>query len=262
MRKLTAFIVDDKRLIRESLIKTIAWERCGFQVAGEAGDGLEAEEAIRRTRPDVVITDIRMPGRDGLSLAERIQDFLPDTKVIVITGFDRFEYAQKSLRVGAVDIILKPIKNETLEDALILAAERIRERAASAKSILSAPSASATSELPAGHLTKAVIRYIEENMADEISLFSLSETFRISPSHLSRVFKREMGETFLRYLTRRRVERARGLLDDPALQISEIAYACGFSSPVRFTKTFKELTGRTPSACRRKFPLEEDKNRS
>lgn len=254
MKKLTAFIVDDMRLIREALIKTVRWEDCGFTVIGQAGDGLEAEDEIRRLRPDLVITDIRMPGQDGLNLAERIQEFLPDSQLIVITGFDKFEYAQKSLRLGAVDIILKPINNEVLEKALLRAADRIRiltEESLQGEISPDASPSGGDASRTVGHLTQAVIRYIDEYLGDEFSLASISETFRVTPSHLCRVFKREMGESFLPYVRQRRIDRALVLLRDPALQISEIALACGFGSPELFTKIFKDTMGKTPSAFRK-----------
>lgn len=249
MRKRTAYIVDDKRVIRESLVKTVRWEEFGFAVVGEAGDGLSAEEGIRRLRPDLIVTDIRMPGRDGLSLAALVQEILPESKVIVITGYDKFEYAQRSLRVGAVDIILKPIGDEAFEAALSRAAEQLDARERSAETAL--PQAGADDGRAVGHLVKAALVYVEEHFREEIGLASLAETFRVTASHLSRAFKRETGETFLRYLTRRRVEKAEELLADPSLQISEIAYRCGFSDPARFTEVFKEFRGLTPRERRR-----------
>ncbi len=259
MRKLTAFVADDMRLIREALIKTVRWEDCGFSVVGQAGDGLEAESEIRRLRPDLIVTDIRMPGQDGLSVAERVLDFLPDAQLIVITGFDRFEYAQKSLRLGAVDIILKPIKNEALEQALRRAASRLRESSPEIPRedpLRDVPAGEAVPEgvaegRPVGHLTQAVIRYIDEHLGEDFGLATVSETFRVTPSHLCRVFKREMGESFLPYVRKRRIDQALRLMGDPALQISEIALACGFGSPEHFTKIFKEAVGKTPSAFRR-----------
>ncbi len=237
----TVFIVDDKKLTRESLIKTIAWEVRGFRVIGSAGDGISAEEEIRRLRPDVLISDIRMPGRDGLELAALVRELLPDTKVIIITGFDRFEYAQKSLRVGAVDVILKPIRNEDLEAAL----DRVRDRLETSEQDKSSHDLQAPDE-DYGHLTRAVLSYIEQNLDQEISLNSLAAMYRVTPSHLSRMFKRETGITFLRYLNGQRLEKARVMLEDPQYRISEIAAACGFNSPLQFSKTFKDFFNQSP----------------
>ena len=250
----SVFIVDDKKLIRESLLKTVAWENHGFQVVGTAGDGIKAEEDIRRLRPDVVITDIRMPGRDGLELASLIQEILPETRVIVITGFDRFEYAQKSLRVGAVDVILKPIRNQDIENALNIARRQLEQ---AEKNLV--PDDGSVHGEEYGHLTRAALNYIEQNLGQDISLGALAEMYRVSPSHLSRIFKQDTGITFLRYLNKQRLKKALTLLDDPQYRISEIATACGFSSALLFSKNFKEFFGQTPRDYRRRDLQSKDK---
>ena len=185
MTALTVYIVDDKRLIRESLVQTVRWHTLGFSVVGSSGDGIIAEEDIRRLRPDIVVTDIRMPGLDGLSLTSRIREFLPDTQVIIITGYEEFEYAQKSLRAGAVDIILKPIRNEDLEQALAKAAARIKKSDENSM-IAGALPASFPENRPVGVLIRTVLLYIEKNLSNDISLASMADTYRVTPSHLSR----------------------------------------------------------------------------
>ena len=245
MAEYSVYIVDDKKLIRESLEKTVDWAAHDFQVVGSAGDGITAEEEIRRLRPNVVISDIRMPGKDGFELSRKVAQILPETKVIIITGFDRFEYAQKSLRVGAVDVILKPIRNEDIEAALQKAKGLIEQgRLSQASAVADFLETPEHEDL--GHLTKAVVEYIEQNYHRDISLSSIADMYRITPSHLSKVFKKETGTTFLKYLNSRRVEKACILLSDPAYRIAEIADACGFSSPLHLTKVFKQLKGQTP----------------
>lgn len=113
--KFKVVIIDDKPLIRKSLIQTINWEKLNCQVAGEAQDGLEAKEIIEFVRPDLIISDIKMPGLDGLSLTEYVKKILPDTKVIIITGYQEFEYAKKALQLGVYDLVLKPIDNRAME---------------------------------------------------------------------------------------------------------------------------------------------------
>jgi two-component system response regulator YesN len=252
MTDLKVYIVDDKRLIRESLVQTIRWHTLGFSVVGSSGDGIIAEEDIRRLRPDIVVTDIRMPGLDGLSLTTRIRDFLPNTQVIIITGYDEFEYAQQSLRAGAVDIILKPIRNEDLEQALVKASARIKHNDESSMISGELPP-SFPKDRPVGILTRAVILYIEENLSSDISLASMADMYRVTPSHLSRTFKKETGWTFLKYLIHRRIEKAQTLLADPSRRISEISETCGFRTPARFTQVFKRIKRQTPSEYRKGF---------
>lgn len=108
-------IADDKPLIRRSLAQTIRWEELGCEVAGEAENGLEAAELIEKIRPDLLISDIKMPGMDGLELTEHVKKIQPDIKVLMITGYQEFEYAQRALSLGVSDLVLKPIRNDMME---------------------------------------------------------------------------------------------------------------------------------------------------
>lgn len=120
-------IIDDKPLIREALIQTIRWEKLGCRVAAEASNGLEAKEMILRERPEIIISDIRMPGMNGLELTEFVKERLPEAKVIIITGYQEFEYAKKALQLGVFDFLLKPLENKTVEEVLAKAVTQIHK---------------------------------------------------------------------------------------------------------------------------------------
>lgn len=111
-------LVDDEEEVRKSMIKKIDWKNAGFEVAGDAENGEEAMEMIEASEPDVVLTDIRMPYMDGLSLAERIRQHYPSTKVVIFSGYDDFEYAQKAIKLNVTEYILKPVNVEELTSIL------------------------------------------------------------------------------------------------------------------------------------------------
>ena len=111
-------LVDDEEEIRKSILKKIEWAKYGFEIAGEAENGLEALDIAEKIPPDVVITDIKMPFMDGLTLASKIRDRFPTAKIIILTGFDEFEYAQKAIRLDVVEYVLKPISSKELIDVL------------------------------------------------------------------------------------------------------------------------------------------------
>lgn len=111
-------LVDDEEEVRKSMIKKIDWKNAGFEVAGDAENGEEAMEIIEASEPDVVLTDIRMPYMDGLSLAERIRQHYPSTKVVIFSGYDDFEYAQKAIKLNVTEYILKPVNVEELTSIL------------------------------------------------------------------------------------------------------------------------------------------------
>jgi len=125
-------LVEDEVYARQGLRNLLDWERCGFRVCGEAGNGEEALGLIAETEPDLIITDIRMPVLDGLELIRTVRaGGNRDAKFIIISGYGDFKYAQQAIKFGVKDFILKPVDEEELTDALMqLAAEIENDRLA------------------------------------------------------------------------------------------------------------------------------------
>ncbi len=115
---LKVFLVEDELIVRESICQMVHWTKYGFELCGEAGDGEMALPMIRKQKPDVVITDIRMPFMDGLELSRMIRRELPDTKIIIISGYDDFEYAQTAISIGIEQYLLKPVSRQEFMEAL------------------------------------------------------------------------------------------------------------------------------------------------
>lgn len=111
---LRVFLVEDESTIRETLRDTVPWTQCGYEFAGEAGDGEMALPLIRQTRPDVLITDIRMPFMDGLDLSRLVLREFPNVKIVIISGYDDFEYARRAIDIGVERFLLKPVTKNTL----------------------------------------------------------------------------------------------------------------------------------------------------
>lgn len=112
-------LVDDEKEVRQGLLQNISWNECGFEIAGEAENGREALEIAERVMPDVVISDIKMPFMDGLQLAEILREKLPTVKILLLTGFDEFEYAQKAIRLNVLEYVLKPVSSPELVAILL-----------------------------------------------------------------------------------------------------------------------------------------------
>lgn len=111
-------LADDEEDVREGLLQLIDWESVGFAVADTAENGKEAAEMVEKYVPDVVVTDIQMPFMNGLQLAEWIRGHYPSTKIIILTGYEEFEYAQKAIRLGIDEYVLKPFSAAELADIL------------------------------------------------------------------------------------------------------------------------------------------------
>ena len=127
---LRVFLAEDETIIRETLRDTMPWAQCGYTFVGEAGDGEMALPLIQQTKPDVLITDIRMPFMDGLALSKLVLQEFPQMKVIILSGYDDFEYAQTAIGLGVERYLLKPITKSTLMTVLQEVREKIQgERA-------------------------------------------------------------------------------------------------------------------------------------
>ena len=124
---LKVFLVEDETVIREGLRDNIEWEEFGYKFVGEAADGEMALPLIRKTKPDVLITDIKMPFMDGLSLSKIVSSELPDTKIIIISGYDDFEYARQAIELGVEQYLLKPITRMNLKKVLADLREKIEQ---------------------------------------------------------------------------------------------------------------------------------------
>lgn len=112
-------LVEDEKTVRDAICGIIAWDSLGFELAGEAGNGQEALDIIEAAEPDVIITDICMPFLDGLELARRAALISPTSRVVIITGFDEFDYAQKAVKLNVYDFILKPVTASEFSETLL-----------------------------------------------------------------------------------------------------------------------------------------------
>lgn len=111
-------ITDDEKLIRESIVELIDWEALDIQITASCKNGMEALDAIMDTAPDIVMTDIRMPGLDGLDLIEKIQSLDSHIQFIILTGYPEFDYARRAIKYGVREYLLKPISEEAIIEAV------------------------------------------------------------------------------------------------------------------------------------------------
>ena len=118
------FLVEDEAIIRHGIRDNIDWASHGFEFAGEAGDGEYAYPLILKAQPDILVTDIKMPFMDGLELSRLVKKALPRTRIIVLSGYNEFEYAKEAIKIGISDYLLKPVSSAGLIDALKKAADR------------------------------------------------------------------------------------------------------------------------------------------
>lgn len=122
---LKAAIFDDEYIVLQGLKQMVDWQYYGIELIGTAEDGLSALELVRAKQPDIIFTDIRMPGLDGLQLIEAIMNEQPDTLCIVFSGFNEFEYVRRAIGLGVIDYLEKPITIDSMQETIQKTLDRI-----------------------------------------------------------------------------------------------------------------------------------------
>jgi two-component system response regulator YesN len=243
----SVLIVEDEPYLRQELVETVPWERHGFRVVAEAGTEEEAEALYQEHRPDLVVTDIRLPAGSGLDLLQRTSPRV----AIVITGHDEFDYARRAIRLGVVDFLLKPIDDAELEGAL-----RRCQLLLVGKPPLpdTAPASLITDDMEnydsrERHVVAAE-DFIRRRYREDISLSAAASELGLSESYLSRIIRDLRNRTFVEMLTSYRLRAAVELLGDQRLRVGEIASLCGFRDQGYFARTFKRSFGLSPTLYR------------
>ncbi len=241
---MTVLIVDDETYMVEYMKNLVDWKACGFdQVLTAKGGGL-ARDLLAKYRPELLITDIKMPKITGLDLSRLIDENRYQTRVIIISGYSDFEYAKQALRYRVSEYLVKPVLREDLEEAL----ERILpgstkggERGESEEQGPSRDKYAAVSSVKA---------YIHENYSQDLSLDALRDAVNLHPVYLSRIFKEVTDVNLSAYIADVRMQKAAKLLDETDLKVHEVMDKLGYRKRQHFTKLFKEKYGMTPKEYR------------
>lgn len=232
-------IVDDEELLVEHLCAMVQKHEA-LHLSGTASNGLEAVEKIEALHPDIILTDIVMPGMDGLELIQYCCEHFPQIHFIVLSGHQEFRYAQKALQYGVADYILKPVLQENLFASL----NRLMEK------LDALPVENALPEPHYSQIVESILEQAEAYLDDErLSLKWLCQTrLFINETHAGRMFTRETGEKFSQYINQRRISKAVHLLHkDPRLNVSQLSMRVGYGTNYRyFIENFKKQKGCTP----------------
>lgn len=238
-------VVEDETIVRKGIVRNTDWGSVDCMVIGDAGNGEEGLALIRKLRPDLVITDIRMPKMTGIEMAEILQEEKITPIIIFLTAYDDFAYAQRAIRVGACDYVLKPFKDNALEEAIRDIMKKNRRDSAEQSEL------DAQLPLKKGDKSKyltAALQYIDSNYADpDLSAKTVAEAIGISPGHLSHLFRRESSFTMSNYVLDCRMRAAKKLLQDYSHKVYEVAEQVGYRDITYFSASFKKYVGVTPS---------------
>jgi two-component system response regulator YesN len=259
-------IADDEVHIRMGLSSTIDWTTVGIAEVFTARDGEEAYKLCEEHKIEVILTDIRMPGMDGLEMAKRLH-YSP-FKVIVMSGYSDFEYTKRAILQGVSDYLLKPINVDHLKDVVAKAISQL-EAAIHEEQISVSPSSKGLSahqqffandpmlslaEKNFDAFTLKSFEYVNNHYPERVTVESIANYLGKSKNYFSSMFKKKTGYSFVDYLAMVRLEHAKVLLRTTTFMTYEIAEKTGFTDYKYFSTTFKRYTGSTPSDFRRVKP--------
>ena len=236
-------IVEDEDEVRNGLMEFFPWEKLGFHAVAAFDNGRSALEYCLKNRPDVVLTDIRMPFFSGFDLIRELSSQPDPPLFCIMTAYSDFEYAKEAIRYSVQDYIVKPASFDEISTSF----RRIRERLDSANvSITPANS----SDNP---LIGRALEIIERKTAS-CTLASVSAELGVNSSHLSRLFKEKTGENFQSYLIKQKMKIAVSMLESRiGYKNSDIAAATGYSDVQNFCRIFTRYFGVSPQQYRKNF---------
>ena len=242
---LRVLIVEDEEIIRRGLLCMIDWAGMGCRIVGDAADGREGLALMRTERPDVVLTDIRMPCMDGIEMAEaaRAEGILP--QLVFLTSYAEFGYAQQALRLQAADYLLKPVDEAELATLMQRLAADMGADGGAVRGE-GVDWARYLGDVSLNPYVRHAMERIRADYREKLSIEVLAEEAGVSASYLSRKFKEATGQTFLELLTRERLQNAIAQLASGKYRVYEVAEENGFGDYKNFCSVFKKYMKCSP----------------
>jgi len=240
-------IVDDEPVIAEGLKKIVDWEKYNCVVAGIASSGKEGLAMVEKCQPDILFTDIRMPGMDGLTMLAALRSEHKNLQVIILTGYRDFDYARQALNLGVFRYLVKPSKMKELDEAMESLSERLASVTEAEQESIEDDNTTANN-----FIVKQAISYMEQHYKEKLQLTDVAEKVYVSHWHLSKLLN-STGKSFSDVLNEIRIENAKELMEDSSLHIADISERVGFADTAHFSRVFKKYTGMSANEYRNRF---------
>lgn len=240
-------IVDDEQRIVDGLKNVVEWEKFRCEVTASGHDAASGARVVREKRPNILFTDIRMPDEDGLKMLAGLKTEFPDMQIAVLTGHRDFEYAQTAIRLGVSRFLLKPSKMSELEEALQFMTAELDKLNLPEKNEKEGAAENANS-----FIVRQAKAYISEHYAEHLSLQDVADHCYVSQWHLSKLLNHHLGQTLYDLLNNVRISKAKELLEEPSLRISEIAEQVGYTDTAHFSRVFKKIVSMSANEYRNK----------
>ncbi len=238
-----ALVVDDEKIGRDGIKFLMKKYNDQIEVA-EAINGRVALEHIRSNQVDILITDIKMPIMGGMELIREVYKDFPHLKIIILSGYGEFEYAQNALKMGVCEYLLKPVSKDDFDEAIEKVLTKCKQ-----DNTKSNEDVESDNNIGVGKV-EAVKKYIAKNYHEDIGVEQLANAVDLTPSYLSHIFKKETGENLGKFIKKVRMEKARDMLENSYEKIVNISEAVGYQNVSYFCKSFREYYGISPQKFR------------
>lgn len=239
-------VADDEEMIRSNFIKRINRLNIPISAIFQAGNGVQAMKILKEQTIQIALLDINMPFKNGLDLLAELKACSCDTRFIIISGYDSFQYAAEAIRYGVYRYLLKPINRVEFEEAVTSLYEIIRE------------SQGGKTHSP---VLGRILTEIDHHFRDpDYSLIKLSQSVQLSDGYITKLLKKEIQTTFSDYLIQKRIEAAKQMIrsEGSLIKLYEVADAVGYKNQHYFSQVFKKVTGMTPKEFSQKGYLTGD----
>ena len=255
----SVILIDDEAVSIESIRQMISWESYDIHRVYTATNIDEAKAVLLEARIDIVICDIEMAGGDGFEMIRWIKEKQYPCVNIFLTCHAEFAYAQKAMKLGILDYVLKPVIPEEFGEVLDKAIEQMKAEEARHRAHAYASSLASEylendngvfTQKNNGEVVAKVKKYIEEHLCYNITRQEIGEHVFLNKDYVSRIFKEETGVAIVDYVIKRKLQVACELLSTTKLSISKVAECIGYTHMPYFSKIFKKETGMTPNEYR------------
>lgn len=239
-------IVDDEPVVCQGMKHLIDWNSFGFQIARTASNGVEALKLQKEQKYDLIITDLKMPLMDGIELIKRLSEAGETCKIIIVSAYGEFSYAQAAMQYGVQYYLLKPVDENVLCGFLSKIAEDLSGKVNAQEEQPDKVRFEHQYNMSVNGVITEIRRYVNEHYNEGLTLNSLSKIYNFSPVYLGRLFKKETGVSFNEYLNSCRINAAKEYVCHSGYMMYEIADLVGYKDINYFYKCFKDSTGFTP----------------
>ncbi len=247
-------IVEDEPKLRKGICTCFPWDTLGFKIVAEASNGKFALEYLKNNPVDVIFSDIQMPVMTGLELAKELHMQKSKIKVLFLSGYKEFGFAQKAVSYGVKSYITKPIKYEELIEVFTSLKEELDEELAYSDASEGAASIDEVYEGAGIHdkIILTIKSYVRHNY-NTVTLEQMAKLVNMDLFYLSKFFKRKTGLNFSDYVTSCKMEKAAEFLKEVTYKTYEVSSLVGYENPKNFSRSFKKYFGKTPKEYRDTF---------